>query len=92
MIKSDQQALLKKHRQLIQSNDKKVSSHVQREEDDWILHTLMIEGCDTPFQFKRQKQYRNLKGARVNLSYYPETQTIGGLNFEVMKVVRIRVA
>lgn len=92
MIKSDQDTLLKKHRQLTQSNDKKVVSHVQREEGDWVLHTLMIEGCDSPFQFKRQKQYRNLKGARVNLSYYPDTQKIGGLDFEIMKVVRIRVA
>lgn len=91
-MKSDQQQLLKKRPNLIQSNDKKVVSHVQREENDWVLHTVMIEGCDTPFQFKRQKQYRNLKGARVNLSYYPSTRSVAGMDFEIMKVVRIRVA
>lgn len=91
-MKSDRDKLHSKHPTLIQSNDKKVTSHVQREDGEWILHTIMIEDCDAPFKFKRQKKYKNLSGARVNLSYYPETQKVAGLDFEVMKVVRIRRA
>jgi hypothetical protein len=72
--------------------DKKVVSHVQREEDDWLINTVMIENCDTPFQFKRKKAYQNLKGARVNLTYYPEVKEVAGMCFEIMKVVRIRIS
>ena len=89
---SDAEQLTKKHKELTHSNDKKVLSHVQRELDDWRLNTLMIEGCDTPFQFKRKKAYKNLKGANVNLTYYPEVQKVAGIDFEIMKVVRIRIA
>ena len=92
MVKSDIEILTKKHKNLTHSDDKKVISHVQREQDDWILNTLMIEGCDTPFQFKRKKLYQKLKGARVNLTYYPETQKVAGMNFEIMKVVRVRIS
>lgn len=91
-MKSDQETLLKKNPNLTQSNDKKVISHVQREDGEWVLHTLMIEGCDAPFQFKRQKKYKSLTGARVNLSYYPDTHQVAGMDFEIMKVVRIRIA
>jgi len=90
--KSDAETLLKKHRELIHSIDMKVNSHVQREQDDWLINTLMITGYDVPFQFKRKKAYQNLKGARVNLTYYIEKTKIAGLDFEVMKVVRVRVA
>jgi hypothetical protein len=91
-VKSDADALTKKHQQLTHSNDKKVLSHTQREQEDWLINTVMIEGCDTPFQFKRKKAYKNLKGARVNLTYYRELTKLAGIDFEVMKVVRIRVA
>jgi len=90
--KSDASSLLKKHQKLTHSDDRKVMSHVQREQDDWHINTLMIEGCDTPFQFKRKKAYKNLKSARVNLTYYPEIQKVAGMDFEMMKVVRIRIA
>ena len=83
---------LSKHPKLIQSNHLKVVSHVQREEADWILHSLMIEGVDVPFKFKRKKQYKSLQGARVNITYYPSLQEIAGVPFEVMKVVRLRRA
>lgn len=91
-IKSDADNLIKKHRELIHSQNKKVTSHVQRDHDDWRVNTLMLEDCDTPFQFKRKKAYQNLKGARVNLTYYPDTHQIAGIDFEVMKVVRIRIS
>jgi hypothetical protein len=84
--------LLKKHSQLIHSEDMKVVSHVQRPNGDWILNTLMLEGYDVPFQYKRQKKYRNLEGGRVNLTYYPITKDVGGMKLEVMKVVRVRRA
>jgi len=89
--KSDADSLLKKHQGLTHSDNKKVISHVQREQDDWHINTLMIEGCDTPFQFKRKKAYQNLKSSRVNLTYYPENQKVAGMDFEIMKVVRIRI-
>jgi hypothetical protein len=52
----------------------------------------MLEGYDVPFKFKRKKQYKSLKGSRVNLTYYPNTELVVGMEFEVMKVVRIKVA
>ncbi len=81
--------LLEKHRTLIHSEQKKVASHAQRDIGDWILNTLMIEDCDVPFRYKRKKRYKSLVGARVNMTYYRETESIAGLEMEVMKVVKI---
>ena len=36
------------------------------------------------------KQYQNLKGARVNLTYYRHVEDVAGIEFETMKVVRIK--
>ena len=82
--------LLDRHRELTHSQNKKVVSHAQREDGEWSINTLMIEGCDEPFRYKRKKRYRDLKGARVDLTYYPATETVAGLNIDVMNVVRIR--
>ena len=84
--------LLEQHRQLVHSENQKVLSHVQRELDDWFVNTLMIEGCDVPFKYKRKKLYKNLKGQKVNLTYYPESETVAGFDIEIMKVVRIKVS
>lgn len=84
--------LLDKHRQLNQSDNMKVISHVQREQDEWRLNTLMLEGRDVPFRYKRRKRYRSVKGQRVNLTYYPATESVAGIEMEVMKVVRIKIA
>jgi len=84
--------LIGKHQELVHSDMRTVTSHVQREEKDWILNTLMIAGCNTPFRYRRKKTYRNLKGQRVNLTYYPDQENIGGINFEVMKVVRVKIS
>lgn len=81
--------LVKKPDPMIQSDGLKVISHVQRKQQEWILHTLMCEGIDVPFKFKRPKKYQNLKGAKVNLSYYPATEIIAGMEMEIMKVSRI---
>jgi hypothetical protein len=43
-----------------------------------------------PFRFKRKGNYQSLKGARVNMTYYTEQEVVGGVTFEVMKVVRIK--
>lgn len=82
--------LLKKHQQLNQMDMATVVSHVQRESDDWVLNTIMLEGHDVPFKYSRKERYKSLKGARVNLTFYAETQEVAGIEFEVMKVVRIR--
>jgi hypothetical protein len=82
--------LVKSHRALVQSDNRKVISHVQRAEGEWYINTLMIEGCEAPFRYRRKQPYKNLAGARVNLTYYPERETVGGFPLEVMKVVRLR--
>lgn len=89
-MSSNVDKLLKKNRELNQLDMQKVISHVQREQDEWVLNTLMLEGYDVPFRYNRKKRYRDLTGARVNLTYYPVTEIIGGLPIETMKVVRIR--
>ncbi|SMF09220.1 hypothetical protein SAMN02745866_00686 [Alteromonadaceae bacterium Bs31] len=89
-MQSDPKKLVEKNRNLIHSELLKVVSHTQREQGDWILHSIMVEGCDAPFKFKRKGNYQNLKGARVNMTYYPEQEVVAGINFEVMKVVRIK--
>lgn len=90
--KSDVDKLLDKHEELTHSEDMKVVSHVQREDDDWYQNTLMIENIDVPFKFRRRKMYKNLQGARVNLTYYPIVEEVAGMEFEAMKVVRIKVS
>lgn len=91
-MKSSPEKLVKKHEKLTHSDTRKVTSHVQRNTDDWIINTLMIEGCEVPFKYKRTKLYKNLTGQRVNLTYYPDTETIAGMEFDVMNVVRIKVS
>ncbi|WP_299080996.1 hypothetical protein [uncultured Paraglaciecola sp.] len=90
--KSDVEKLLDKHENLTHSEEMVVVSHVQRNEDDWFLNTLMVEGTEVPFKFRRRKAYKNLTGARVNLTYYPMVEEIAGMEFEAMKVVRIKVS
>jgi hypothetical protein len=89
-MKSGAERLLAKHHELIHSDMQKVVSHVQRPADEWILNTLMIEGYDVPFQYKRKQKYKNLRGARVNLTYYASTRDVAGMQLEVMNVVRIK--
>ena len=89
-MQSDPQKLVEKNKNLTHSELMKVMSHVQREQGDWILHTLMIEGCDVPFKFKRKGKYQSLKGARVNMTYYPTQETVAGIDLDIMKVVRIK--
>ena len=87
---SDVKKLLKKHGQLNQLDMVKVLSHVQRDKNDWVLNTIMLEGYDVPFKYRRKTVFKSLKGARVNLTFYPQTESIAGVDFEIMNVVRIR--
>jgi hypothetical protein len=74
---------------LIYSTMQKVESHVQRQVGNWLHNTLLLEGYDVPFKYKRQKKYRSLQGARVDIIYYPSVEQVAGMDFEVMTVVKI---
>jgi len=89
-MKSEVNKLLKTNEKLNQLDAAKVVSHVQREIGDWYLNTLMLQDYDVPFKYKRKKKYRDLRGASVNLTYYPQIEQVAGMDFEYMKVVRIR--
>ncbi len=88
---SSPEKLVKAHRELIHSDNRKVVSHVQRATGDWYLNTLMLEGYEVPFRYKRKQPYKSLEGQRVNLTYYRSSESVGGFSIEVMKVVRLRV-
>ncbi|GAA5131542.1 hypothetical protein [Thalassotalea piscium] len=92
MSKKAIKKLVEKHQNLIHSEELKVSSHVQREEDEWYINTVMIENVSAPFKYKRRKKYQTLTGNLVNITYYPATESIAGMDIEVMKVVRIKVS
>lgn len=91
-MKTKTEKLTAKHPELTHSENKKVSSHVQRDDGEWSLNTVMIEGCDVAFKYRRRKQYKTLKGAYVNLTYYPDTEMVAGLEFDIMKVVKINLS
>ena len=56
MLDSDPQKLISKHENLVHSELQKVVSHVQRDDGDWIINTVMIEGHQVPFRYKRKKK------------------------------------
>ena len=89
---TDSNKLLKKHQELTHSEMQKVVSHVQRDTKEWMINTLIIEGCDVPFKFKRKQPYKNVQGRCVNLTYYPGKETVAGMDMEVMNVVRIKLS
>ena len=84
--------LIEEHNQLTHSENIKVTSHVQREQDEWFINTVMIERVSAPFKYKRKKKYQSLAGNRVNITYYPASENIAGMEIEVMNVVRIKVS
>lgn len=89
-MQSDPSKLIKKHQELTHSEAVKVVSHVQRDKAEWVLNTVMIEECEVPFKYKRKRQYKSLKGAVVNITYYPSVEVVAGIDFEIMNVVRIK--
>ena len=82
--------LTEKHQQLTHTDFVKVTSHVQRAQGEWIINTIMLEGYDVAFRYKRKSRYKDITGQRVNLTYYPASEKVAGLDFEYMKVVRIK--
>ena len=91
-MKTEPEKLLQKYTKLVHTDNMKVISHVQRAVEDWVINTVMVKGCEVPFRYKRKQFYRDLKGACVNLTYYPTVEYIAGIELEVMKVVRIKIA
>jgi hypothetical protein len=93
-MKNEPEKLIKKHPKLVHSDMMQVTSHVQRKEKDseWVINTIMVKGYDVPFKYKRKKLYKDITGQCVNLTYYPKTEIVAGLEFEIMNVVRIRIA
>jgi hypothetical protein len=92
MTKKTIKKLIDKHHELVHSENVKVSSHVQREEGDWILNIIMIDNIGVPFKYKRKKLYRSLKGQRVNITYYSSQESVAGFDIEIMNIVRIKVS
>ncbi len=93
--KSAVDKLLQTHQKLIHSENMKVVSHVQREDrddDEWTLNTIMLENIDVPFKYKRKKHYKSLNGQRVNITYYPDTESVAGFDIEIMKIVRLKLS
>ena len=84
--------LLKRHDKLTHSENQKVISHIQREDNEWFINTIMVQGVNVPFKYKRKKPYRSLKGQHINITYYPYQETIAGFSIEVMNIVRIKVS
>ncbi|MCI2283657.1 hypothetical protein L3081_09985 [Colwellia sp. MSW7] len=84
--------LIEQHTKLIHTDGIKVISHVQRESDDWFINTLMLENIQVPFKYKRKKLYKSLKGNRVNITYYPDSENILGFDIEIMKIIRIKIS
>lgn len=84
--------LTQRHPLLTHTENIKVISHVQRESEEWQLNTLMLEGVDVPFKYKRKKHYKSLNGNRINITYYPDIEKVAGFEIEVMRIVRIKVS
>lgn len=85
--------LLKKHTELIHSDNMKIVTHTQREKDGWFINSIMLENCEVPFKYKRKQRYKALtKGQRVNLTYYRSQEEISGLQFDMMNVIRIKIS
>lgn len=82
--------LLSKHNKVTHSENKKVLSHIQREFEEWFVNTLMLEDCEVPFKYRRKKRYKSLKGQNVNVTYYPDFETLAGFDIEIMRVIRLR--
>ncbi len=92
ILKTDVDKLLQKREKLNHLDGVKVVSHKQRTDDGWFLNAIMIDGYDVPFKYRRKQKYRVLTNAYVNVTYYPVTEVVAGIEFEVMKVVRIRLS
>ena len=59
------QKLVKKHDKLVHSENMKVTSHVQRECDDWVINTLMLDKLDVPFKYSENNCIKHYKGKEL---------------------------
>ncbi|WP_394176186.1 hypothetical protein [Thalassotalea litorea] len=84
--------MLEKHHSLNQLDDATVTSHVQREDGEWVLNTLMVQDYTVAFKYRRKKMYQSLVGQKVNITFYRATETVATIEFEYMKVTRIKRA
>lgn len=91
MKNTDAATLIKKHKELIHSEQQTVISHVQREDNEWYMNTIMLKNIDVPFKYRRKKLYKSLQKQQVNITYYPTTEQVAGFDIEIMKIVRIKV-
>jgi hypothetical protein len=48
-MQTEPEKLLKQHAKLVHTGMLKVTSHVQRDEGDWIVNTLLVEGYEVSF-------------------------------------------
>lgn len=78
------------HKSLVHTEGVKVTSHTQREVDDWFVNTIMIENHNIAFKYKRKKLYQSLTGQRVNITYYPDIEHVANIPVDIMTIVRIR--
>jgi len=92
MMKKDSDKLVNKHHQLTHTENISVVSHVQREEGEWFINTIMLDGVSSPFKYKRKQLYKSLNKQKVNITYYPSVEDVAGFEIEIMNIVRIKVS
>ena len=61
MMKPGLRKLLKKHPDLVHSEMRKKLARTAGAAD-WIVNTIMIEGCEVPFKYSRKSVIRFLQG------------------------------
>jgi len=91
-MKKDINKLINKHHQLTHTENISVVSHVQREEGEWFINTIMLDGVSSPFKYKRKQLYKSLNKQKVNITYYPSVEEVAGFEIEIMNIVRIKVS
>jgi len=91
-MKKDSDKLVDKHHQLTHTENISVVSHVQREEGEWFINTIMLDGVSSPFKYKRKQLYKSLNKQKVNITYYPSVEDVAGFEIEIMNIVRIKVS
>lgn len=90
MKRNDVDKMLSNHEKLNQTDRLKVKSHRQRYDGEWFINTIMVDGVEAPFRYKRKQEYKSLEGNYVNVTYYSTMEKVAGIEMQVMNVVRIR--
>ena len=82
-MKNEVDRLLKRQELLVHSERKRIVFHAHRKTGEWIVNAVMREEDPGPFRFKRKTPHKNLKGMFVNLTSYPRTELVAGIDVEV---------